>query len=90
MFLQKVLSLASLALFSSAQNTSIPTVPEPEAPDLTFLYTAFAECENSLYESQGPRGIRKAIPIIGGNFTGPRLRGLFPSLSRKLSSARDV
>ena len=72
MYLQRILSLASLALFTSAQNTS---VPEPPAPGLTFLYTAYAECENSLYESQGPRGIRKAIPIIGGNFTGPRLRG---------------
>lgn len=76
MFLQGLLSLAALAILGSTQNTSVPAVPEPPAPGLTFLYTSYAECSNSLYTSQGPRGIRKAIPIIGGNFTGPRLRGL--------------
>lgn len=76
MYLRRLLSFAALAVLGSAQNTSVPAVPEPPAPGLTFLYTSYAECNNSLYTSQGPRGIRQAIPIIGGNFTGPRLRGL--------------
>lgn len=79
---QNLVSLASLAVLGSTQNTSIPAVPEPPAPGLTFLYTSYAECQNGLYTSQGPRGIRTAIPIIGGNFTGPRLRGLVAFLSR--------
>jgi hypothetical protein len=69
---QTLLSLATFAVGITAQNNSIP---EPPAPGLTFLYTSYAECKNRLYTSQGPRGLRTAIPIIGGNFTGPRLRG---------------
>lgn len=52
-------------------DTNIPPTP----PALDYLYTAYVDCLNTLYQSQGPRGIRNAIPIIGGNFTGPRLRG---------------
>ncbi|KAE8374207.1 hypothetical protein BDV26DRAFT_296206 [Aspergillus bertholletiae] len=47
----------------------------PAAPDLNFLYTAYVKCEGTLMESRGPHGIRKAIPIVGGNFTGPHLSG---------------
>lgn len=89
MYLQGLLFLAALAVLGSAQNTSIPAVPEPPAPGLTFLYTSYAECNNSLYTSQGPRGIRQAIPIVGGNFTGPRLRGLtIPFLPSKAEPYR--
>jgi hypothetical protein len=86
MYFQSLLSLASLTILASAQNTSTPAVPAPPAPGLTFLYTSYAECQNSLYTSQGPRGIRQAIPIIGGNFTGPRLRGLSVSSHGIISS----
>ena len=75
MRLINLLSLASLAFVGSAQNSSVPAVPEPAAPGLTFLYTCYAHCQDGLYKTQGPRGIRTAIPIIGGNFTGPRLKG---------------
>lgn len=78
MLFTRFISLAALAALGSCQNTSVPDVPEPPAPGLTFLYTSYAECQNGLYSSQGPRGIRTAIPIIGGNFTGPRLRGQIP------------
>ncbi|KAH7056889.1 hypothetical protein B0J12DRAFT_652696 [Macrophomina phaseolina] len=47
----------------------------PDPPALSYLYTAFVDCEPNIYETQGPRGIRTAIPIVGGNFTGPRLNG---------------
>ncbi|EME85261.1 uncharacterized protein MYCFIDRAFT_122611, partial [Pseudocercospora fijiensis CIRAD86] len=47
----------------------------PTPPALEFLYTAYADCLNTIYETQGPKGIRQAIPIVGGNFTGPRLQG---------------
>lgn len=47
----------------------------PNAPALTYLYTAFAVCDTAIYETQGPKGLRAAIPIVGGNFTGPRMNG---------------
>ncbi|EOD51025.1 putative nucleoside-diphosphate-sugar epimerase protein [Neofusicoccum parvum UCRNP2] len=42
---------------------------------LSYLYTAFVDCAPGIYETQGPKGLRTAIPIIGGNFTGPRMNG---------------
>lgn len=57
-----------------AQLAISSTTPEP--PKLQFLYTAFVECESNLMaETAGPHGIRKAIPIVGGNFTGPHISG---------------
>lgn len=48
----------------------------PEAPKLSFLYTAYVECEPNLMNTiAGPHGIRKSIPIVGGNFSGPHLSG---------------
>ncbi|KAJ5352751.1 hypothetical protein N7541_003565 [Penicillium brevicompactum] len=48
----------------------------PAAPELSFLYTAYVECEGDLMDTSiGPHGQRKAIPIVGGNFTGPHLSG---------------
>lgn len=51
------------------------TAATPSPPALSFLYTAYAQCAGNLMETDGPCGIRKAIPIVGGNFTGPRLSG---------------
>ncbi|USW50106.1 hypothetical protein Slin15195_G034250 [Septoria linicola] len=67
-------SLFALAASATAQNV-LAVHNEPTAPALEYLYTAYADCLNTIYESHGPRGIRKAIPIVGGNFTGPRLSG---------------
>jgi hypothetical protein len=76
MHFSRPLSLASLAALGSSQNTSLPEYPEPVAPGLTFLYTSLVECQNRLYTGpEGPRGIRTAIPILGGNVTGPRIKG---------------
>jgi hypothetical protein len=86
MHFSRLLSLASLAALGSSQNTSLPEYPEPVAPGLTFLYTSLVECQNRLYTGpEGPRGIRTAIPILGGNVTGPRIKGAsFPSHSPDL------
>ncbi|KAL4781457.1 hypothetical protein BJX76DRAFT_335469 [Aspergillus varians] len=55
-----------------------PTVSaaNPAPPELSYLYTAFVHCKGTLMNGDGPRGIRTAIPIVGGNFTGPRLSGM--------------
>jgi hypothetical protein len=79
MHFSRLLSLASLAALGSSQNNSLPEYPEPVAPGLTFLYTSLVECQNRLYTGpEGPRGIRTAIPILGGNVTGPRIKGASP------------
>ena len=79
MHFSRLLSLASLTALGTSQNTSLPDSPEPVAPGLTFLYTSLVECQNGLYTGpEGPRGIRTAIPILGGNVTGPRIKGTLP------------
>ncbi|KAK4888678.1 hypothetical protein LTR27_012464 [Elasticomyces elasticus] len=67
-------STCLLTIGSFAQQT--PSSYSPLAPPgLTFLYTSYVECLNRIYTTQGPRGLRTSIPIVGGNFTGPRLSG---------------
>ncbi|PYH44759.1 DUF3237 domain-containing protein, partial [Aspergillus saccharolyticus JOP 1030-1] len=68
-----VLSAWLITALSLSPLVTAKTTPKP--PALDFLYTVFVECTNTLMLSTGPHGIRKAIPIVGGNFTGPRLSG---------------
>ncbi|EKG21666.1 hypothetical protein MPH_00976 [Macrophomina phaseolina MS6] len=65
---------ATFALLSSAR-TFASNVTVPAAPALEYLYTALVDCEPRIFTSQTPKGLRTAIPIVGGNFTGPRLNG---------------
>lgn len=66
-----VIFFFSASIFAS-ENRAIEA---PQAPGLTFLYTSYVKCLNNVYVTEGPRGLRTTIPIVGGNFTGPRLRG---------------
>ncbi|KAH7398583.1 hypothetical protein BKA66DRAFT_566176 [Pyrenochaeta sp. MPI-SDFR-AT-0127] len=50
-------------------------VTAPIPPGLDYLYTAFVDCEPRIFTTQTSKGLRTAIPIIGGNFTGPRVNG---------------
>ncbi|KAK4632438.1 hypothetical protein CLAFUW4_02911 [Fulvia fulva] len=76
LFTMHIPTITAFSLFASLGfSQTVLTSPEPTAPGLVFLYTAYVDCLESLYETQGPRDIRKAIPIVGGNFTGPRLSG---------------
>ena len=84
----KMLSIMKNALFpllllSQAGYGAAASPAYPTAPELSFLYTAYVKCEGTLMESRGPHGIRKAIPIVGGNFTGPHLSGSVPSLGHR-------
>lgn len=67
-----VLAALTVQSFSGAP---VVTAATPQPPELSYLYTAFVYCKGSLMNEDGPRGIRRAIPIVGGNFTGPRLSG---------------
>ena len=75
MHLVKYLLLGTFPLLAFASDVDSA---EPAAPGLTFLYTAYVDCLNRVYTHTGPRGICTAIPIVGGNFTGPRMKGLHP------------
>lgn len=76
-------TLVPLLLLSQAGPGAAASPAYPTAPELSFLYTAYVKCEGTLMESRGPHGIRKAIPIVGGNFTGPHLSGNDPSLAHR-------
>ena len=68
-FFSKIL-LSCLPLLSL---TAASTQPPP--PAISYLYTAYVQCTGNLMEPDGPHGLQKAIPIVDGNFTGPRLSG---------------
>lgn len=73
------LHLLAMLLFIQISNA----IKAPEPPKLTFLYTAYVECEPNLMTTvTGPHGIREAIPIVGGNFSGPHLSGMKPCFDR--------
>lgn len=55
--------------------TSPATPPPPPTPELTFLYTLHCKVQNALYTAEVPWGTRAVLPITGGNFSGPRLKG---------------
>ncbi|KAL2808348.1 hypothetical protein BJX63DRAFT_424652 [Aspergillus granulosus] len=67
--------LTALAIQSVAQTPNVAAAKPPQAPELSFLYTAYVNCKGTLMNEDGPKGTRRAIPIVGGNFTGPRLSG---------------
>ena len=56
-------------------------VSGPTPPQLKWLYTAYVYYPANLLDPLlTPAGIRKEIPIIGGNFTGPGINGKFRDL----------
>ncbi|POY70030.1 hypothetical protein BMF94_6967 [Rhodotorula taiwanensis] len=75
------LPLALLA--AAALGTPVATSTDlsgPTPPQLKWLYTAYALCPADLLNGAlTPAGIRKEIPIVGGNFTGPGINGKFRS-----------
>jgi hypothetical protein len=59
---------ALLALTALAQST-------PKAPGLTYLYSLNCTLGVPYSVGNGPHGNRVVIPITGGTFSGPRLKG---------------
>lgn len=62
----------------------------PKAPGLTYLYTVNITGGEFYNTGPGPRGTRLIVPIIKGNFAGPKLKGRsvrapFPSLRSEVS-----
>lgn len=49
----------------------------PKAPGLTYLYTVNITGGEIYPVGPGPRGVRLVVPIVKGNFAGPKLKGRF-------------
>lgn len=48
---------------------------DPTPPGYSYLYTVNATLAPAIEVGPGPQGDRRVIPIIGGEFTGPKLKG---------------
>lgn len=67
-------SLVGLIAAAAAQN-----ITTPPAPSLTYLYSLNCTLGEAIAIGNGPKGNRVAIPITGGTFAGPRIKGTFPA-----------
>jgi hypothetical protein len=62
-----------------------------EVPTLREVLTATVTIGAMVKLGTGPGGERRLIPILGGHFTGPRLRGrVLPGVDRQLIATPDL
>lgn len=74
------LLFSAFAVSTTAQLTAAMNSTAPEAPGLSYLYTAYCDISTSISMGAGPLGTRLAIPITGGTFSGPLLNGTILNL----------
>jgi len=48
-----------------------------QPPGWYYSYTLYADCAQGIQVGNAPKGARTIFPILGGNFTGPRLSGVY-------------
>ncbi|KAI6352489.1 hypothetical protein MCOR25_009402 [Pyricularia grisea] len=74
-FITGALGLCSAAIASNLEARQLtPT------PSLTHLYSLNCTLDPKINVGDGPYGNRAAIPIIGGTFEGPRIKGTIRNL----------
>lgn len=56
--------------------SSAPAAPPVPQPGLELVLTVTAEIEPAITMGQTPQGVRRVIPISGGSFEGPGLKGV--------------
>lgn len=66
-----------LLCLGAAAGADKPT-KSPKAPGLTYLYTVNITGGEFYNVGAGPRGTRLVVPILKGNFAGPKLKGASP------------
>lgn len=71
---------AGLLVAGSARGQSLPQTPTTETipmsmPRTEFVYEAIVDIAPSMQLGQSPFGERRMVPITGGTFEGPGLRG---------------
>ena len=72
-FLRPLALAAVAALFSTHTRAESPAAPVPLQTE--FVYEAVVEIAAPVEVGPTPQGTRRYIPITGGTFEGPRLRG---------------
>lgn len=68
-------TLMSLAIQGSYAQP-ISSAANPTSPGLNFLYSLNCTLGTAINVGTGPRGSRVVIPITGGTFSGPKLKGM--------------
>ncbi len=70
------LALPGLAVAGSPASTERPASPVgPPLPTLALAYEATVLLARDVVHGRTPLGERTRAPIVGGSFTGPRIRG---------------
>jgi hypothetical protein len=72
-FIHSLAMAAVAVLFSTYSRAENPSVPSPLQTE--FVYEAVVEISAEVEVGPTPLGTRRYIPITGGTFDGPRLRG---------------
>jgi hypothetical protein len=69
--------MTAFATAASAQTpaSGSPTSERPPAPRAEFAFEAIVDVGPSMQLGAGPLGQRRMVPILGGTFEGPRIRG---------------
>ena len=67
--------LAAAAAAPVGAFAASPTGLTGETPGIEFVYEAIADLAPALTLGQTPFGMRRQVPILGGTFAGPRIKG---------------
>lgn len=63
------------AYAQGAGSSSKSSSPTPPAPHLVFVFEEYVTLGASIHPGATPRGDRNIVPITGGVFSGPKIRG---------------
>ncbi len=72
---RRALLIAGAAAGAAAPLSAIAAAPTRVTPGVEFVYEAIADLAPAQVLGQTPLGQRRQIPILGGTFEGPRIRG---------------
>lgn len=70
--------LFAAVLAAGGHATAADSAPSPAAPPqlrTTFVFEARVTVDKPQVVGQGPYGLRRIVPILGGSFAGPAIKG---------------
>lgn len=73
--LLRVLFVASCMMMSINSFAQTQAQEPPKGPDLEFVVELRVKCEGAYSVGKTPKGTRQVIPIVGGTFEGPNMKG---------------
>lgn len=73
---RRLLSAAGIALASAAVPFAAQAAAATDVPTVEFAFAATVLLAPTVEIGRTPYGIRRRVPIIGGSFEGPRIRGI--------------